>query len=69
LSAEDILAEMCADTISDEPRDVLSPSDDNNDVDNDSYSDFDIEIARKIDKTVCHLSSDSASGSAEKQRQ
>jgi hypothetical protein len=36
LSAEDILAEMCADTISDEPRYVMSPSDDNNDVDNDS---------------------------------
>jgi len=41
--------------------------DDDDNVDNESYSDFEPEIARKIKKTVRHLSSDSESGSAEKQ--
>jgi hypothetical protein len=50
LSAEDILAETCADTLSDELRDVLSESDD--DV-NESYSDFEHEIARKINCALC----------------
>jgi hypothetical protein len=45
-------------------RDILNESDDD---DNESYSDFEPEIARKIQKIVCHLSSDSESGSAEQQ--
>jgi hypothetical protein len=40
---------------------------DDDDADNESYSDFEPEIARKIKKTVRHLSDDSESGSAEKQ--
>jgi hypothetical protein len=51
--------------LSDGPSDVLSESDD--DVENESYSDFEPEIARKIKKTVCHLSSDSESQSAKLQ--
>jgi hypothetical protein len=59
LSAEEILTETCFDMLSDGPSDVLSESDDD-DVENESYGDFEPEIARKIKKTVCHLSSDSA---------
>jgi hypothetical protein len=46
---------------------VLSESDDDDNVNNESYSDFEPERARKIKKIVHHLSSDSESGSAEKQ--
>jgi hypothetical protein len=75
LSAEEILAESCADTLSDGPSDVLSESDDDYDdddvdvdvdVDNKSYSGFEPEIARKM-KNVCHLAGYSESGSIKKQ--
>jgi hypothetical protein len=44
---EGILAETCAGTLSDEPSDVLIESDED-DVDDESYSDFEPEIAGKI---------------------
>jgi hypothetical protein len=48
LSAEGILAETCTDTLSDGPSDVLSDSNVNDDnVDNESQSDFEPETARK----------------------
>jgi hypothetical protein len=50
LSVEEILAETCADTLSDGSSNVLSDDDDS-----ESYSDFEPEIARKI-KTTVHLS-------------
>jgi hypothetical protein len=56
------LAETCTDTLSDGPTDN---NDDN--VDIESYSDVESEIAVKIKTTVHHLSSESESGSAEKQ--
>jgi hypothetical protein len=60
------LAKTCSDTLSDEPCDVLSDSDDNN-AENASYDDFESQIGRNIKKTVHHLSSHSESGSAKKQ--
>jgi hypothetical protein len=66
LSAEEILSETCADTLSDVPSDTFSDSDGEDDnVDNESDSDVEPETARKIKKTVRHLSSDSESGSVE----
>jgi hypothetical protein len=59
------LAESFADTLTDGPNDVLSESDDN--VDSESYSDFEPEISRKIKKTMHHLSSDCECGTAEQQ--
>jgi hypothetical protein len=64
MSAEEILAATCIDTLSDGPSDVLSESDDDDNVDKESYSDFEPEIASKI--KLCHLSSDSESGIAKK---
>jgi hypothetical protein len=57
----------CADTSSDEPSEVSSESDYDDSADNGSYSDFEPEIAMKIKKAEHDLSSDSESGSAEKQ--
>jgi hypothetical protein len=60
LSAEKKIAETRSDALSGGPRDVLSKCDgDYDNVDNESYSDFMPEIARKTNKTVRHLSSDS----------
>jgi hypothetical protein len=66
LSVEEILAETCTDTLSGGPRDVLSESDDDNDDDNESYSDFEPGIARKMKRTAHHLSSDSEVGVSSK---
>jgi hypothetical protein len=56
LSVEEIMVKTCTDALSDGPSDKLG--------DSESYSDTGPEIARNIKKTVCHLSSDSESGSA-----
>jgi hypothetical protein len=61
---EKSLAKTYVDTLSDGPSEMLSESDDYDTVDNVSDSDFEHEIASKINKTVCHLSCDSDSGSA-----
>jgi hypothetical protein len=64
------LAKICTDILSDGASDVLSGSDsggcdDDDDVNNENYSDFKPEIARKMKETVRNLSSESESGSAE----
>jgi hypothetical protein len=46
------LAETCSDTLSDGSSDVLAECGDDDNVDSESYSDFDPEIAKKIKKTV-----------------
>jgi hypothetical protein len=50
------LAETCTDVVSGGPSYVLSKSDVDGDdnADNENYTDFEPEIARKIKKTVCH---------------
>jgi hypothetical protein len=63
LSAEESLAETCNGTVSDGPSDVLSVGDE----DDDTYSNFGPETARKIKKNVHHLSSDTESRSAKQQ--
>jgi hypothetical protein len=63
LSEEQILTKTCADAVSDGPRDVLSENDDDN-IENKGYSDFEPKIARKIN---CTMSSDSESGSAKQE--
>jgi hypothetical protein len=49
LCVVEILAETCADTVSDGRSDVLQEcnDDDDDNVDSESYSDFEPEIARK----------------------
>jgi hypothetical protein len=64
---EEMLSETCDDSLPNEPSDVVSESDDDDSNDNESYSDFEPEITRKIIKPVCHLSSDSETGSAQKE--
>jgi hypothetical protein len=59
LSEEEILVETCADTLSYRPSGKLSESGGDDDVDNESYSDFEPETAGKIKKSVRHLSGDS----------
>jgi hypothetical protein len=57
------LAKTCDDTLSDGPSDELSESDRDDNVDNENYSDFEPDVARKLHR----LSSDSESGSAKQQ--
>jgi hypothetical protein len=62
-----MLDKICADTLSDGPSDLLGEGDNNDNVHNKNYTEFEFEITRKIKKTSCHLFSVSESGSAKKQ--
>jgi hypothetical protein len=66
LCVEKIVAKARTETWSHQPCDVLS-DDDEDGVVNEIYTDFEPQIARKVKKTVCHLSSDSEIKSADKQ--
>jgi hypothetical protein len=57
------LAKTYADTLSDGPSDELSESDRDDNVDNENYSDFEPDVARKLHR----LSGDSESGSTKQQ--